>query len=80
MPTNMNGMSLQVEGLRWHGPDHVSRGASVVGAPSRSECYGVVALTHAMRGYPGSEAVASRVPVLLHGWRPTVLLQQPSGS
>ena len=30
-------MTLQVEGLRWHDP------ISVVGAPSRSECYGVVA-------------------------------------
>ena len=36
-------MTLQVEGLRWHDPDHASRGAPVVGAPSRSECYGVVA-------------------------------------
>ena len=33
----MKGMTLQVEGLRWHDP------ISVVGAPSRSECYGVVA-------------------------------------
>ena len=30
----MNGMTLHVEGLRWHGPDHAARGASVVGAPS----------------------------------------------
>ena len=30
-------MTLHVEGLRWHDP------ISVVGAPSRSECYGVVA-------------------------------------
>ena len=37
MPTTMWGMILHVEGLRWHDP------ISVVGAPSRSECYGVVA-------------------------------------
>ena len=37
MPTIRRGMTLHVEGLRWHGP------ISVVGAPSRSECYGVVA-------------------------------------
>ena len=43
VPTDMNDMTLQVEGLRWHGPDHAARGAPVVGAPSRSECYGVVA-------------------------------------
>ena len=30
-------MILRLSGLRWHGPD------SVVGAPSRSEGYGVVA-------------------------------------
>ena len=30
------------------------------------------------RGYPGAGTVASRVPVRQHGWRPTVLLQQPS--
>ena len=41
--TNMNGMTLHVEGLRRHGPDHASRGAPVVLAPSRSECYGLVA-------------------------------------
>ena len=43
VPTTMWGMILHGEGLRWHGPDHASRGAPVVGAPSRSECYGVVA-------------------------------------
>ena len=37
VPTDMNDMTIQVEGLRWHDP------ISVVGAPSRSECYGVVA-------------------------------------
>ena len=37
VPTTMWGMILHVEGLRWHDP------ISVVGAPSRSECYGVVA-------------------------------------
>ena len=59
-------MTLQVEGLRWHDPDHASRGAPVVGAPSRSECYGVVAPTHAIarvpriwgRGIPGTRALA----------------------
>ena len=43
VPTAIWGMTLHVEGLRWRGPDHASRGAPVVGAPSRSECYGVVA-------------------------------------
>ena len=37
VPTIMKGMTVHVEGLRWHDP------ISVVGAPSRSECYGVVA-------------------------------------
>ncbi len=37
VPTTMWGMILHVEGLGWHDP------ISVVGAPSRSECYGVVA-------------------------------------
>ena len=37
VPTIMKGMTLHVEGLRWHDP------ISVVGARSRSECYGVVA-------------------------------------
>ena len=43
VPTTMWGMTLHVEGLRWHDPDHAPRGAPVVGAPNRSECYGVVA-------------------------------------
>ena len=43
VPTNMNDMTLHVEGLRWHDPDHASRGAPVVGAPSHSYGYGVVA-------------------------------------
>ncbi len=37
VPTTMRGMILHVDGLRWHDP------ISVVRAPSRSECYGVVA-------------------------------------
>ena len=41
-------MTLQVDGLRWHDP------ISVVGAPSRSERYGVVALTHAIARVPRS--------------------------
>ena len=45
-------MTIQVDGLRWHDPDHASRGASVVGAPSHSYGYGVVAPTHAIARYP----------------------------
>jgi hypothetical protein len=37
VPTDMNDMTLQVEGLRWHDP------IPVVGAPKRSYDYGVVA-------------------------------------
>ena len=37
VPTNMNGMTLHVEGLGWHGL------IPVVGAPNRSYDYGVVA-------------------------------------
>ncbi len=66
VPTTMNGMTLQVEGLRWHDPDHASRGAPVVGAPSHSYGYGIVAPTHAFarvprvwdRGIPGTRALA----------------------
>ena len=36
-------MTLQVEGLRWHDPDHANARCPVVGAPSRGECHGVVA-------------------------------------
>ena len=43
MPTTMNDMTLHVEGLRWHDPDHAARGAPVVGVPSHSYGYGVVA-------------------------------------
>ena len=39
----MNDMTLHVEGLRWHDPDHATRGAPVVGVPSHSYGYGVVA-------------------------------------
>jgi hypothetical protein len=53
VPTTMKGMTLHVEGLRWHGP------ISVVGAPSRSECYGVVAPPRSWdRGIPGTRAIA----------------------
>ena len=52
MPTTMNGMTLHVEGLRRHDPDHASRGAPFVGVPSHSYGYGVVALTHAIARVP----------------------------
>ena len=51
VPTTRRGMT---EGLRWHDPDHASRGAPVVGVPSRSERYGVVAPTHAIARIPRS--------------------------
>ena len=52
-------MTLHVEGLRWHDPDHAARGAPVVGAPSRSECYGLVASPWIWgRGIPGTRALA----------------------
>jgi hypothetical protein len=35
-------MTLHVEGLRWHDPDHAARGALVAGVPSHSYGYGVV--------------------------------------
>ena len=55
MPTTMSDISLRVEGLGWHGPDHASRGAPVVGAPSRSYDYGVVAPPRAWdRGVPNA--------------------------
>ena len=62
----MNEMTLRVEGLRWHDPDHASRGAPVVGAPSHSYGHGVVAPTHAVArvrriwdpGIPGTRVVA----------------------
>ena len=28
VPTTMNDMTLHVEGLRWHDPDHASRGVA----------------------------------------------------
>ena len=52
VPTNTRGMTLHVEGLGWHGPDHAARGAPVVGAPNRSYGYGVVAPTHAIARVP----------------------------
>jgi len=54
VPTGMDDMTLHVEGLRWHGPDHASRGAPVVGAPSHSYGYGVVAPTDAIAREPRS--------------------------
>ena len=51
----MWGMSVRVEGLGWHDPDHAPRGAPVVGAPSRSYCYGVVAPPRSWgRGIPNA--------------------------
>ncbi len=59
MPTDMNDMTLQLEGLRWHGLDHAARGAPVVGAPSHSYLYGVVAPPGNWdRGIPGTRALA----------------------
>ncbi len=66
VPNGIVAMNLRVRGLRWHGPDHASRGAPVVGAPNRSDGYGLVAPTHAVarvpriwgRGIPGTRAVA----------------------
>ena len=43
MPSTIWGMTVHVEGLRWHDPDHAYARCPVVEAPSRSECYGVVA-------------------------------------
>ena len=43
VPSTIWGMTVRVEGLGWHDPDHASRGAPVVGAPIRSYSYGVVA-------------------------------------
>ena len=48
VPTTICGISLHVDGLPWHDPDHASRGAPVVGAPSHSYGYGLVALTRAL--------------------------------
>ena len=59
MPTTMYDMTLHVEGLRWHGPDDASRGAPVVGVPSHSYGYGVVAPPRVWdRGMPGTRALA----------------------
>ncbi len=63
VPTNRNGMTLHVEGLRWHGP------ISDVGAPSRSECYGVVAPTHAIAPVPRSWGGTRRRRVGIPGTR-----------
>ena len=49
VPTNMNAMTLQVEGLGWHGP------IPVVGTPNRSYDYGGVAPPRAWdRGIPNA--------------------------
>ena len=59
VPTTMNDMTLQAKGLRWHDPDHAARGAPVVGAPSHSYGYGVVAPPRVWdRGIPGTRALA----------------------
>ena len=66
VPSTIYDITLHVDGLWWHDPDHASRGAPVVGAPNRSYSYGVVALTHAIarvpriwgRGIPGTRALA----------------------
>ena len=42
-PATMWRMILHVEGLRWHDPDHAYARCPVVGAPSHSYGYGVVA-------------------------------------
>ncbi len=59
VPNTMADMILRVCGLGWHGP------ISVVGAPSRSDGYGVVAPRPALcagalwgRGMPGTRAIA----------------------
>jgi len=52
-------MTLHVEGLRWHDPDHAFARCPVVGAPSHSECYGVIAPPRSWgRGIPGTRALA----------------------
>jgi hypothetical protein len=54
VPTTMNDMTIQVEGLGWHGS------IPVVGAPSHSECYGVVAPPRAWgRGLPNATRCTS---------------------
>ena len=63
------GMTLHVDGLRWHDPDHAARSAPVVGAPSRSECYGVVALAHAIARVPRSWGGTRRRRVGIPGTR-----------
>ena len=50
-PNTMNDIILQSCGLRWHGPDPRSAWVPpVVGAPSRSEGYGVLAPPRIWRG------------------------------
>ena len=64
VPAAVNYMTSHVEGLRWHDP------ISVVGAPSHSYGYGVVAPTHAIArvpriwgsGIPGTRALARVAP------------------
>ena len=69
VPTAMNDMTLEVEGLRWHGPDHAARGAPVVRAPSHSYGYGVVAPTHAIARVPRSWGGTRRRRVGIPGTR-----------
>jgi hypothetical protein len=59
-------------GLGWHGPIYV------VGAPNRSDGYGVVAPRPCYAWVLSGAVALSRVPVHSHVWRPAVLLQQPS--
>ncbi len=68
VPNTKRDNTLQVCGLRWHGPDPrpSGAGAPVVGAPSRSDGYGVVAPRPTPsarvplwgRGIPGTRALA----------------------
>jgi hypothetical protein len=54
VPNTMADLILSVCGLRWHGP------ISVVGAPSRSDGYGVVAPPRGWsRGHPGDPCVST---------------------
>ena len=43
VPDTMCNHDLPVSGLRWHGPDHASRGAPVVGTPRHGYGHALVA-------------------------------------
>jgi hypothetical protein len=59
VPTNMRDMTIQIEGLGWHDPDHAPRGAPVVGSASHSYGYGVVFPPRIWgRGIPGTPPLA----------------------